>query len=366
MVQLMLTFDGEKQQQMMDRTMGRKPFTEGSQQGPRLGTYQGMPQENCCLFGGCWHNATGRNSRPVIVWAVVPPGNDERSSSCGRVSVTGKKRRGKGAKNDCPPTQKKIKAGLWIKKQVPCDEGGEGRGARSTTTRLEPVSPDGRHHSSKQQQQQQHKQQPITILDAVKVDTQQPHLASGLECASWAPKARKSDARFIPTAACQSHPIPASSSMLSSSSFPSSPSSILVVASNQSGSDTATRGWRTVMKINWGESRSSPIPHWGPLRRSQGATGKAANDSWSRNKPTEAVKRWSVQPQQKPEVRLGIKYAGENSDSRKNFNPYTGQTIAELVATGVRPAGEVHGSRRKMRMAIQQGPLSGIEPMRNR
>lgn len=64
----------------------------------------------------------------MIVWAVVPPGNDERSSSCGRVSVTGKKRRGKGAKNDCPPTQKKIKAGLWIKKQVPCDEGGEGRG----------------------------------------------------------------------------------------------------------------------------------------------------------------------------------------------------------------------------------------------
>ncbi|RDH39271.1 hypothetical protein BDQ94DRAFT_132786 [Aspergillus welwitschiae] len=56
-----------------------------------------------------------------------------------------------------------------------------------------------------------------------------------LECASWAPKARKSDARFIPTAACQSHPIPASSSMLSSSSFPFSPSSILVVASNQSG-----------------------------------------------------------------------------------------------------------------------------------
>ncbi|PYH69755.1 uncharacterized protein BO88DRAFT_404129 [Aspergillus vadensis CBS 113365] len=42
---------GEKQQQMMmDRRMGRKPFTEGSQQGPRLGTYQGMPQENCCLF----------------------------------------------------------------------------------------------------------------------------------------------------------------------------------------------------------------------------------------------------------------------------------------------------------------------------
>ncbi|OJI82160.1 hypothetical protein ASPTUDRAFT_57883 [Aspergillus tubingensis CBS 134.48] len=258
----------------MDRKIGRKPFTEGSQQGPRLGTYQGMPQENCCLF--IW-----RMFRPVIVWAVVPPGNDERSSSCGRVSVTEKKRRGKGAKNDCPPTQKKRKADLWIKKQ------------------------------------------PITSFYAVKVDTQQPHSASWLECASWAPKARKSDARFTPTPACQSHPIPASSS----SSFPFHPSS-LVVASNHSGSDTATRG---------------------------GATGKAANDSWSRNKPTEAVKRWSVQPQQKPD-----------SDSRKNFNPYTGQTIVELVATVVRPAGGVHGSRRKMRMAIQQGPLSGIEPMRNR
>lgn len=40
----------QQQQQMMDRKIGRKPFTEGSQQGPRLGTYQGMPQENCCLF----------------------------------------------------------------------------------------------------------------------------------------------------------------------------------------------------------------------------------------------------------------------------------------------------------------------------
>lgn len=65
----------------------------------------------------------------MIVWAVVPPGNDERSSSCGRVSVTEKKRRGKGAKNDCPPTQKKRKADLWIKKQVPVmRRGGRERG----------------------------------------------------------------------------------------------------------------------------------------------------------------------------------------------------------------------------------------------
>ena len=47
----------------------------------------------------------GGISRPVIVWAVVPPGNDERNK-CGNLGHR-EGERWKGAKNDCPPTHRK-------------------------------------------------------------------------------------------------------------------------------------------------------------------------------------------------------------------------------------------------------------------